>query len=77
MINDYTNEAKTDKGNVKEETFEWRRILKTNGANMALGFSFFIDPVLNDEFKNIFGEYVTASFFQGFKVMISKFTYLM
>ena len=44
------------------------RIYRTNGASQTLGFSFLLDPVLNDEFKNVYEEYLSSSFFQGFKV---------
>jgi hypothetical protein len=51
------------------DPFEYRRILRTNGASKHLGFSFLLDPMLNDIYKNEKGEELNSNFFQGFQVM--------
>ena len=68
---EYPSRKKRDIPEANNTEFEEElepRIYRTNGASMTLGFSFLLDPVLNDEFKNEYDEYLSSSFFQGFKV---------
>ena len=64
----HNDSANVHGGKENKDLSKWKKILRTNGASKNLGFSFLIDPVLNDEFKNVYGELLTSSFFQGFKV---------
>ena len=56
-----------------DDLFEKGHIWRTNGASKNMGFSFLLDPVLNDEFKwvNSWQEKgsLTNNFYQGFKVI--------
>ena len=68
----HNDSVKAEGDNEYQDFSKWKGILKTNGASQNLGFSFLIDPVLNDKFKNAHGELLTSSFFQGFKVCFQR-----
>ena len=77
---DPKNETTT--GNPKNETttkapessskssnnLNFRKILRTNGASKHLGFSFLLDPLLNDIYENTKGDSLRNNFFEGFQV---------
>ena len=41
---------------------------RTNGASKQLGFSFLLDPLLNDIYTNTQGDSLRNNFFEGFQV---------
>ena len=46
---------------------------RTNGASKHLGFSFLLDPLLNDVYHNTQGDSLRNNFFEGFQVDFSFF----
>ena len=53
------------------DPFRSGKILRTNGASKTLGFSFLLDPMLNDIYhnENNGDETLNNNFFEGFQVM--------
>ena len=48
----------------------FRPMRRTNGASKHLGFSFLLDPLLNDVYNNPQGDSLSNNFFEGFQVGI-------
>ena len=46
---------------------------RTNGASKHLGFSFLLDPLLNDIYHNTQGDSLRNNFFEGFQVDFAFF----
>ena len=46
----------------------FRPMRRTNGASKHLGFSFLLDPLLNDVYNNPQGDSLSNNFFEGFQV---------
>ena len=46
---------------------------RTNGASKHLGFSFLLDPLLNDVYHNTQGDSLRNNFFEGFQVGFAFF----
>lgn len=46
---------------------------RTNGASKHLGFSFLLDPLLNDIYHNTKGDSLRNNFFEGFQVDFAFF----
>ena len=63
-----TTKAPESSSSKSSNNLNFRKILRTNGASKHLGFSFLLDPLLNDIYENTKGDSLRNNFFEGFQV---------
>ena len=66
--NETTTKAPESSSSKSSNNLNFRKILRTNGASKHLGFSFLLDPLLNDIYENTKGDSLRNNFFEGFQV---------